>query len=195
MQGSKLISTNIVAMKVLTLAAFAIGASVTTVHMAHAQTSATSTDRQVARQISSVNKGLKKIRQALQDLKTTVTATPIVEPGQTTLGANAKTGGYVAFDIYPTRSGHAIVQHSKGAVAASFVILEGGKSVQQFDLKFPFAGRTADQKNADLFMLTNCVNLYNSVLANPEGGTFYVLTSDDEKTGVACSNDLNVTRR
>jgi hypothetical protein len=203
MNAMKCITSNVGLVKIFTIAAFALSMT----QPAHADTSMSQTDtpRGVARQLSQLTKEFKKVNASLDELKkkvasapgTTPVATPapITGPTQATVAANKTTSAYISFNVYPGISGNPMVAVDQTAAKASFILKEGGKISQRYDLSFPFANRTADQKQADQYIITNCVNLFQAVLANPEGGTFYIFPSADEKIGVACSNDLTVTHR
>lgn len=199
MNAMKCITSNAGLVKIFTIAAFAL----TITQTAQAETSMTQTEtvRGVARQLSQLNREFKKVNTALDELKKKVatapvaTPSPITGPTQATIAANKTSSAYISFDVYPGISGNPMVSVDASAAKASFILKEGGKTTQRYDLVFPFANRTADQKQADQHIITNCVNLFQAVLANPEGGTFFIFPSADEKIGVACSNELSVTRR
>ena len=166
----------------------------------------------LAKQIRGLRKTVKeelsKPNQALATLaakvssSTATTTTTSTTTKSSTIANNKATTNYVSFDVFPGRRGNAVASHSGTGVGARFFLTEATVQIpenQRFKLEhtlfFPFEGRTADQKAADLHMISTCVQLYNQVLANPEGGTFYLLLNKDDKVGFACGSDLNVTYR
>ncbi len=197
------------------LACFLMAGAVTVIHPAQAEVVAESRRASVSRQLKSMRKNLTLIRRSmaslrqngeivkghLSDVKNSITtlnqrivtgsiseATPTPTPARV-IAASEPTSTYVAFDKYETRRGQATVQHNRTSIAVWFRVLEGGKNVQEYTLKFPFAGRTADQRTADTMVISNCLSQFHRAF-DATDGTFFIYASADDNLGVLCASDV-----
>ena len=197
------------------LASFVVVTAAT--ERAHAEVVAESRRLSVAQQLKSMRKNLALIRRSMASLRqngetvkghlsdvknsmaslnqrivtgtiSEVAPTPTPTPGRV-IAASEPTSTYIAFDKYETRRGQATVQHNKTGIVVWFRILEGGKSVQEYKLNFPFAGRTAEQKAADTMVISNCVSQFYRAF-DATDGTFFVYASADDTLGVLCASDV-----
>jgi hypothetical protein len=165
-----------------------------------------SVDRQLAemrRTIAYLRKGLASLRdnsavvtQDVKDVKTTIgkaLSSQINQetPTQPAIGKNTPTSSYVSYDFFEGRHGEAIVQHADTGVAIRFRVLEGAKAVQEYTLSFSFVGRTNDQKAADAMMISSCLTHFHRAADSKTGGTFFLNSSADSKTGLLCSSVIN----
>lgn len=122
---------------------------------------------------------------------TAPTATPTQTPTPTpapVIASSAATSTWIAFDKYQGRRGQVVVQHNNTGIVLSLKIMEAGKSVQEYKLNFPFAGRTADQKAADAMVINNCMTQFTRVFDAPDG-TFFVNASTDDSLGILCASE------
>lgn len=165
----------------------------------------------VAKQVRGLRKTVKqeleKTNQAISALTAKVSASTAANTTNAkkppTIANNKSTNNtYVTFDVMPTRKGNVTIHHNGSGVGVRFFLTDNQAQIpenrrfkMEHNLFFPFEGRTADQKAADLHMISTCSQLYNQVLANPEGGSFFLLLSKDDALGFACSSDLTVTYR
>lgn len=165
-----------------------------------------SVDRQLAemrRTIAYLRKGLASLRdnsavvtQDVKEVKTTIgkaLSSQINQetPTQPAIGKNTPTISYVSFDFYEGRHGEAVVQHADTGIAIRFRILEGAKAAQEYNLSFSFVGRTNDQKAADAMMISSCLTHFHRASDSKTGGTFFLNSSTDTKTGLLCSSVIN----
>lgn len=187
-----------IVLKAATYSALVIGIVLTGASHASAQDLA----KQVRGLRKTVKEELTKTNQALATLSAKMGTSAATSTKSPTIGNNKPTTNYVTFDVFPGRKGNAVANHSGTGVGARFFLTDATVQIpenRRFKLEhtlfFPFEGRTADQKAADLHMISTCIQLYNQVLANPEGGSFYLLLNQDDKVGFACGTDLNVTYR
>lgn len=129
---------------------------------------------------------------ALNDKVTAVAKTGTTSaPTENVIGTNVAKSNYESFDFYEGRRGEVIVQHNGTGVLAWFRILEGSKVAQDYKLSFSFAGRSADQKTADVFMLQTCISQFQRAADFTKGGTFFIYPSKDDAVGLLCSSTLN----
>ena len=105
------------------------------------------------------------------------------------IASSNPTSTWVSFDKYQGRTGQMIVQHNKAGVVLSLKVFEAGKSVQEYKLNFPFAGRTADQKAADGMVINTCMSQFARVF-DATDGTFFINASTDDTVGILCASDV-----
>ena len=123
------------------------------------------------------------------------TATPTPTPTQTptptpapVIASSAPTTTWISFDKYEGRRGQVVLQHNRTGLILVLKIMEAGKTVQEYKLNFPFAGRTADQKAADAMVINNCMNQFTRVFDAPDG-TFFLYASTDDSFGFLCASE------
>jgi hypothetical protein len=119
--------------------------------------------------------------------KTGTTSTPT----EKVIGSNVSKVNYESFDFYEGRRGEVIVQHNGTGILAWFRVLESAKVAQEYKLSFSFAGRSADQKAADTFMLQTCIEQFQRAADYTKGGSFFIYPSKDDSVGLLCSSTLN----
>lgn len=150
---------------------------------------------QLQRNNSDVKNNVTDVKISLGALNDKVTAGAktgtTTAPTENVIGKNVSKPNYETFDFYDGRRGEVIVQHNGTGVLAWFRILEGSKVAQDYKLSFSFAGRSADQKTADTFMLQTCVDQFQRAADASKGGSFYIYPSKDDSIGLLCSSTLN----
>jgi hypothetical protein len=155
----------------------------------------------VSSNVSDVKNSLTTLNQRVVSGTTTgsslaPTTTPTPAPTQTptptaapVIASSSPTSTWVAFDKYQGRTGQMIVQHNKAGVVLLLKIFEAGKSVQEYKLNFPFAGRSADQKAADAMVITTCMSQFARVF-DAADGSFFINASTDDTVGILCASDV-----
>lgn len=147
----------------------------------------TTTNTAVKNGISDVKSSLVTLNQRGITGNTTAPSTP----SQNVIGSNKSSTTYMTFDFYPGIRPEAVVQHRGGGVLLSFRTYEGSKVVQEYKLDFPFEGRSEDQKSADAMMISVCLHNFHRAADAPNGGSFYIHPSADDKLGLLCSSLIN----
>jgi hypothetical protein len=143
----------------------------------------------VSNSISDVKNSLGTLNQRVITGTSVAPAEPT--PAQSVIGQNKAAPNYLAFDFYTGLVAEAIVQHKNTGVLVKFRTSEKGKTVQEYVLDFSFVGRSSEQKAADTMMITACLNHFHRAADAPNGGTFFIYPSADDKLGLLCSSHAN----
>lgn len=157
----------------------------------------------IRRTVDALNANNTKVSNSISDVKNSlgtlnqrvITGTSVTPaeptPAQSVIGQNKTSSAYMSFDFYPGLIAEAIVQHKNTGVLVKFRTAEGSKTVSEYTLDFSFVGRSSEQKAADTMMITACLNHFHRAADAPNGGSFYIYPSADDKVGLLCSSHTN----
>lgn len=149
----------------------------------------TANNTKVSNSISDVKNSLGSLNQRVITGTSVTPADPT--PTQSVIGQNKTSSAYMTFDFYPGLVAEAIVQHKNTGVLVKFRTAENSKTVNEYTLDFSFVGRSSEQKAADTMMITACLNHFHRAADAPNGGSFFIYPSSDDKVGLLCSSHAN----
>lgn len=140
--------------------------------------------------ISDVKSSLLTLNQRVITGNTVAPTTPTPKSSQPVIGSNKASTNYMTIDFYTGVREEAIVQHKNTGVVVSFRAYEGSKLLQEYTLDFSFEGRSSDQKTADAMMISACLQHFHRAADAPNGGSFFIYPSSDDKMGLLCSSQV-----
>ncbi len=149
----------------------------------------TANNTTVSNSISDVKNSLGALNQRVITGTSVAPANP--KPAQSVIGQNKTSPAYMTFDFYTGLVAEAIVQHKNTGVLVKFRTAENSKTVNEYTLDFSFVGRSSEQKAADAMMITACLDHFHRAADAPNGGTFFIYPSADDKVGLLCSSHTN----
>ena len=164
--------------------AFAITALFSTTPAFAQSTEAATLSTRLSSLAKSLVNARKEMRQGFAQLQARTGTTTIVGP---VIGNNTPGSSYRAIDFYSGRKGSPTIQHNIDGITLALRVYEGSAKVDEVLLKFNFEGRSADQKEADTFVLKSCLDLF--LRAADKESTFFVQTNPDPKVGVLCATE------